>query len=229
MEKLLLTSIQTKGAFDQNARILRENIRKLYESILLENHEFAEAHEVEQSLWRLHYTQIEEFRSRIRKSLPPVPIANLASPSSTGGKNIVKRETNQKILAVFRSFLSEATGFYHDLILKIRAKHGLPQDDLTCNAAESKDGTVDHERVQELKRCQLSCHRCLIYLGDLARYKEIHGDSSGEGDAKSHDWSIAAGFYVKSAAIWPASGNPHNQVLTFLSFVFLEHLSHFNS
>jgi protein SMG7 len=215
LEKLLLTSAQSKGPIDQNVRLLRDNIIKLYESILLENHEFAEAHEVEQSLWRLHYTQIEEFRSRIRKSLPPVPSSNTTSLSSTGSKNIVKRETNQKILAVFRSFLSEATGFYHDLVLKIRAKHGLPQDDFTCTAVESKNGRVDDKRVQELKRCQLSCHRCLIYLGDLARYKEIHGDSSGQGDAKIHDWSIAAGFYVKAASIWPASGNPHNQVLIY--------------
>ena len=213
MEKLLLNSIQTKGIFDQNAQILLDNIRELYVSILLEDQEFAEAHEVEQFLWRLHHKRIEEFRAQIRKSLPVSSNATVSMPP-VGDKKVARREPNQKILAIFRNFLSEATGFYHDLILKIRAKHGLPQDDLTSNVIETK--VIKDEK--SIKRCQLSCHRCLIYLGDLARYKEIHGDSHGEGDAKNHDWSIAAGFYVKAAFIWPASGNPHNQVLTFFSY-----------
>jgi hypothetical protein len=53
---------------------------------------------------------------------------------------------------------------------------------------------------------QASCHRCLIYLGDLARYKELHSDG------KAKDWAIVANYYLQAAALWPASGNPHNQV-----------------
>lgn len=212
LEQQLLTTIQSKGPFDPNVRILRGNIRELFEAIILEDHEFADLHDVEQSLWRLHHTRIEEFRGRIRKSMPP---AGTASPPASGTKPSVRREPVHKILAVFRSFLSEATGFYHDLILKIRAKHGLSQDDLTYSAINGKVVKDDDKRILELKRCQLSCHRCLIYLGDLARYKEYYGD----GDAKNHDWSIAAGFYVKAASLWPASGNPYNQLAVLATYI----------
>jgi protein SMG7 len=61
-----------------------------------------------------------------------------------------------------------------------------------------------------VKRCQLSCHRCLIFLGDLARYKEVHGNGH---DTRSIDFSVAAGYYLQAASLWPPSGNPHNQVL----------------
>lgn len=214
-EKQLLTFVQSKGPFDPNVRILRNNIRELYESVILEDHEFAESHEVEQLLWRLHYTRIEEFRARIRKIMSSGGSGTGTAVVPSGNKPGVRREPVHKILAVFRSFLSEATGFYHDLILKIRAKHGLSQDDLSCDPLESADSKIDDKRTVELKRCQLSCHRCLIFLGDLARYKEYYAD----GDAANRDWSIAAGFYVKAASLWPSSGNPHNQLAVLATYV----------
>ncbi|KAH7294841.1 hypothetical protein KP509_27G021400 [Ceratopteris richardii] len=134
--------------------------------------------------------------------------------SASGNKPNIRREPVQKILAVFRSYLAEATGFYHDLILKIGAKHGLSQDDLTNSSLLDKNIKKNDKRSAELKRCQLSCHRCLIYLGDLARYKEYYGD-----DVKNHDWSIAAGFYVKAASLWPASGNPYNQLAVLATYI----------
>ncbi|MCO5606791.1 hypothetical protein L7F22_060981 [Adiantum nelumboides] len=209
LEQLLLTTIQSKGPFDPNVRILRSNIRELFEAIILEDHEFAELHDVEQSLWRLHHTCIEEFRVRMRRSGPPV------GTSTPGNKPTVRREHVQKIAAVFRSYLAEATGFYHDLILKIGAKHGLSQDDLSHNLIIDKNLKKDEKRIAEIRRCQLTCHRCLIYLGDLARYKESHGD----GDGKVRDWSIAAGFYVKAVSLWPASGNPYHQLAVLATYI----------
>lgn len=206
LEKQLRSLLQGKGPFDPSVRALRNRICESYEAVILEDHEFAESHEVEQAIWRLHYKCIEEFRARIRKitaaaaaaaSAPAIPLP--------GAKVSARRDSSQKILAVFKSFLAEATGFYHNLILKLRAKHGLPQD---YSPFEVEQGARDDKRTAELRSCDLSCHRSLIFLGDLARYKESHGDA----DVRSRDWSVAAGYYQQAISLWPSSGNPHNQV-----------------
>jgi len=64
--------------------------------------------------------------------------------------------------------------------------------------------------VEELQRCQSMCHRCLIYLGDLARYKELHAVVEG----RAADWSVAASYYQQSSKLWPHDGNSHNQVFS---------------
>lgn len=40
-----------------------------------------------------------------------------------------------------------------------------------------------------MKLVVLSINRCLIFLGDLARYRELHGENSVK------DWSSAERFY----------------------------------
>lgn len=208
LEKQLRTLLQGKGPFDPSVRALRNRICESYEAVILEDHEFAESQEVEQSIWRLQYKCIEEFRARIRKSTATAAAAASAPAiPMPGAKVSSRRDSPVKILAVFKSFLAEATGFYHNLILKLRAKHGLPQD---YSPFEVEQGGVlrDERRTAELKSCDQSCHRCLIFLGDLARYKESHGDA----DVRSRDWSVAAGYYQQAISLWPSSGNPHNQV-----------------
>ena len=189
-----------KGPFDSSVRSLQNSLREKYELVILEDHELAEAHEVEQAIWRLHYKQIDEFRAKIKK-------INYAASTNKSG---TQRDSVLKILAAFKSFLAEVTGFYHNLILKLRAKNGLPQDYSTFESSDTVS-TVgdDNERKLRVKRCQLSCHRCLIFLGDLARYKEVHGNAH---DTRAIDFSVAAGYYLEAASLWPPSGNPHNQV-----------------
>ncbi|KAL2609168.1 hypothetical protein R1flu_027741 [Riccia fluitans] len=213
LEKQLRSLLQGKGPFDPSVRALRNRICESYEAVILENHEFAESHEVEQAIWRLQYKCIEEFRARIRKSTAAAAAAASAPAIPMPGAKVpARRDSSQKILAVFKSFLAEATGFYHNLILKLRAKHGLPQD---YSPFEVEQGARDEERTAELRSCDLSCHRCLIFLGDLARYKESHGDA----DIRSRDWSVAAGYYHQAISLWPSSGNPHNQLAVLATYV----------
>ncbi|KAK4392522.1 protein SMG7, partial [Sesamum angolense] len=118
-----------------------QNMRENYEAIVLEDHAFSEQHDVEYALWQLHYRRIEELRALFNAA-----VASAASAALQNGKGPVRGGPDRlmKIRSQFRTFLSEATGFYHDLMLKIRAKYGLPLG-------------------------------CLIYLGDLARYKAYMG------------------------------------------------------
>lgn len=186
-------------------------MRENYEAIILENHAFSEQHEIEYALWQLHYRRIEELRAYLNAALSAsgsTTSQNGKGPSRGGPDRITKIRTQ------FKTFLSEATGFYHDLMLKIRAKYGLPlgyfSDDPENQIPSSKDGS----KSADMKKGLISCHRCLIYLGDLARYKGLYG----EGDSKARDFSAASSYYMQASSLWPASGNPHHQVF-FVAFL----------
>ncbi|KAG7555822.1 DNA/RNA-binding domain Est1-type [Arabidopsis suecica] len=196
---------QTRNPPDLN---LWQQIRENYEAIILEDHTFAEQHNIELTLWQLHYKRIEEFRSHIN--------AVLVSSSSSAAQN-VKGPSKPDIPFLklqFRTFLSEATGFYHDMILKIRSKYGLPlgyfsEDQESQNLAD-KGG----KKLAEVKLGLVSCHRCLIYLGDLARYKGLWG----EGDSKNREYAAASSYYLQAASLLPAYGNPHHQLAIVASY-----------
>ncbi|KAJ7535662.1 hypothetical protein O6H91_12G042000 [Diphasiastrum complanatum] len=62
---------------------------------------------------------------------------------------------------------------------------------------------------------QVSCCRCLLYLGDLARYEQLYSVLGGQ----ARDWSTAAKYYRQAAAMWPSGGNPHNQLAVLATYV----------
>ncbi|KAF2291955.1 hypothetical protein GH714_042297 [Hevea brasiliensis] len=191
-------SAQARIPSDPNAwQQMREN----YEAIVLEDHGFSEQHNIEYALWQLHYRRIEELRAHFS-----VALANTGSNTSQGVKVPARPDCITKIRLQFKTFLSEATGFYHDLILKIRAKYGLP-----LGYFEDSDNRVvlekDAKKSADMKKGLISCHRCLIYLGDLARYKGLYG----EGDSKPREYAAASSYYLQAASLWPSSGNPHHQ------------------
>jgi protein SMG7 len=170
-------------------------IRENLEGIILADHEFSQKNDCEMALWQLHYRRIEEFRYHI----------NSGSTSSNNSKN--NNQTNadrlKKIRGSFKVFLSEATGFYHELMLKIRSKYGLP-----LNGDALVVCVKDENKAAEMKKGLMSCHRCLIYLGDLARYKGLYG----EGEVVSREFGAASSYYMQALNMCPTSGNPHHQV-----------------
>ncbi|KAG8663111.1 protein SMG7 [Manihot esculenta] len=195
-------SAQARIPSDPNAwQQMREN----YEAIILEDHGFSEQHNIEYTLWQLHYRRIEELRTHFSAAL-----ANTKSNTSQGARP----DRITKIRLQFKTFLSEATGFYHDLILKIRAKYGLPlgyfSEDSDNRIFLEKDG----KKSANMKKGLISCHRCLIYLGDLARYKGLYGES----DSKIREYAAASSYYLEAASLWPSSGNPHHQLAILASY-----------
>ncbi|XP_071686507.1 nonsense-mediated mRNA decay factor SMG7-like [Rutidosis leptorrhynchoides] len=189
---------QAKIPSDPNAwQKMREN----FEAILLEDHEFSEQHDIEYALWQLHYKRIEEFRAHYSAAQASTT-QNVKGPARPGLDRITK------IRSQFKTFLSEATGFYHDLMVKIRAKYGLSLSYMP------DDLQNDGNKSVELKKGLISCHRCCIYLGDLARYKGLYG----EGDSKTLDFDAASSYYKQAATLWPSSGNPHHQLAILASY-----------
>ncbi|KAL0904770.1 hypothetical protein M5K25_026920 [Dendrobium thyrsiflorum] len=205
LENGLRKSAQAKIPSDPNVWLqMREN----YEAIILEDHEFSEKHEVEFMLWQLHYRRIEEFRLHINAA---------KSTGLTGtqvGRGSARPDRIKKIRSAFKSFLSESTGFYHDLILKIRAKYGLPLGYFSEDTESQIILSKDEKKSVEMKKGLLSCHRCLIYLGDLARYKGMYG----EGDSIIREFTAASSYYMQAASLYPSSGNPHHQLAILASY-----------
>lgn len=202
LEKRRRRSAQARIPSDLNAwQQMREN----FEAIILEDHVFSEQHSIEYALWQLHYRRIEELRQHFSATL-----ATAGSNATQGAKGPARPDRIAKIRMQFKAFLSEATGFYHDLILKIRAKYGLGyfSEDSENRIVMEKDGN----KSTEMKKGLISCHRCLIYLGDLARYKGLYG----EGDSKSREYAAASSYYLQASSLWPSSGNPHHQVFPIL-------------
>ncbi|XP_050369105.1 nonsense-mediated mRNA decay factor SMG7 [Argentina anserina] len=200
-------SAQARVPSDPNAW---QQIRENYEAIILEDHAFSEQHNVEYALWQLHYKRIEELRAHFSAAM-----ASTGSNSTQGLKGTTRPDRIAKIRLQFKTFLSEATGFYHDLIVKIRAKYGLPlgyfSEDSENRIVMDKDG----KKSADVKKGLISCHRCLIYLGDLARYKGLYG----EGDSKTREYAAASSYYLQAASCLPSSGNPHHQLAILASYL----------
>ena len=75
----------------------------------------------------------------------------------------------------------------------------------------------------------LTCHRSLIFLGDLERYSQLilgpspdHPDNAGDkGDVKEqrdHRWSKAERYYRWALTIMSCNGNPHNQLAVVATY-----------
>ncbi|XP_078444076.1 telomerase activating protein Est1 [Wolffia australiana] len=195
LEEARRKAAKLKIPSDQNAW---SQMRDNFEAILLEDHDFSEKHGVEYSLWQLHHKKIDEFRAHL----------NAASAVSQDGKSLSRPDRAKKIFSSFKSFLSEASGFYHDLILKIRSKYGLPLVYLSEGLENESNASNDSKKSADVKKALISCHRSLIFLGDLARYKGMYG----EGDSASRDYAAASSYYLQAASLWPSSGNPHHQL-----------------
>ncbi|CAI9754796.1 unnamed protein product [Fraxinus pennsylvanica] len=176
-----------------------------YEAIILEDHAFSEQNDVEYALWQLHYRRIEELRVLFNAALASAGSAapqNVKVPVRAGPDRLTKIRSHLK------AFLSEATGFYHDLTLKLRVKYGLPLDRFSDDPDNQISLLEDANKYSERNKGLISCHRCLIYLGDLARYKGLYG----EGDSKAKEFAAASSYYMQASSLWPSSGNPHHQL-----------------
>jgi len=211
LEKKRQKAQQARIPSDPNAWY---QIRENYEAIILEDHAFSEQHNIEFALWQLHYKRIEEFRAHFSAAQAAGRLS-----SANSGRVPPQPDRITKIRVQFKAFLSEATGFYHDLILKIRAKYGLPLGHFSDDSDNQAIMGTDTAKSSDIKKGLVSCHRCLIYLGDLARYKGLYG----EGESRSREYSAASSYYLQAASLWPSNGNPHHQV-SCLYFSF----SHFS-
>ncbi|KAA8519774.1 hypothetical protein F0562_014030 [Nyssa sinensis] len=206
-EKQLWTLIHSKGLLHADVQDLYQKVRSGYEKIILNDHEDVELQDVEYSLWKLHYKHIDEFRKRIRQSSSNADNRKSATPQNVANvHNSFDSHTEG-----FKSFLSDAIEFYQDLITKLRRCCGLPEEPFFYRSG----GLSFSVEPTKLYRCQYPCHRFLVCLGDLARYREL----CKKPDFQNRKWSVAATYYFEATMIWPDSGNPHNQLALLATYL----------
>ncbi|KAK1930254.1 Protein SMG7 [Phytophthora citrophthora] len=151
---------------------------------------FAANKEVELALWKpCFYRRIEDFRRRIRKY----------AAAAQADRNV--REHFARVSSEFQHFLTEAAGFYAHL----RDVYALW---LQRAAKEGTDPAVT--------RCRQSLHRCYVFLGDLARYRELHSQKAKK------NFAAAEALYHRALAVLPENGNPHNQLAVLATYVEAE-------
>ncbi|XP_019425260.1 PREDICTED: protein SMG7L-like isoform X2 [Lupinus angustifolius] len=205
-EKQLWALIHSKGLLHSDAQDLYRKVRSRYERIILNGHTHAELQDVEYSLWKLHYKHIDEFRKLIKKTS-----GNVESRKAGMTQDGIVQRKNDNHLESFKSFLSQAIEFYQNLIVNLREHHGV-----SIEALFYKKGWISSSvEADVMLKCQYLCHRCLICIGDLARYKQ----QCENPDAQNHSWSVAATHYLEATRIWPDSGNPQNQLAVLATYI----------
>ncbi|XP_027360822.1 protein SMG7L isoform X2 [Abrus precatorius] len=211
-EKQLWALIHSKGLLHSEVQDLYRKVRSSYERMILNNRTLSELQDVEYSLWKLHYKHIDEFRKIIKKST-----GNVDSKKSGMPQNHVGQRDNDNHLRLFKLFLTEAIEFYQTMIVKLRKHYGVPLEALFY-----KKGWISTSVEPDVRlKCQYLCHRCLVCMGDLARYKQ----QCENPDIQNHNWSVAATHYLEATRIWPDSGNPQNQLAVLATYIGDEFLA----
>ncbi|ETV94068.1 hypothetical protein H310_12100 [Aphanomyces invadans] len=114
--------------------------------------------------------------------------------ASQSGNDKSVRDHFFKLSGEFQSFLDEAAAYYERL-------HGY--------FAASRSGHIG-DAIHH------SMFRCLIFLGDIARYRELHSQKAKK------NFRAAEGFYHRALEILPDNGNPHNQLAVLATYVEAE-------
>ncbi|KAJ3154875.1 hypothetical protein HDU86_004580 [Geranomyces michiganensis] len=215
--RYLIKHPASKGVFSEDVQQARVQLRDALERRILQASESApgsgKEEDLEANLWKLaHYKVIEEFR-KAEKSV---------HNSAKRAGQAADRDELRLLTAHFRRFLSEATAFYARFICRLHRTFDLRGNAMATIIRQLRfavgsdaedENFVASTFVSEAatRRALKACHRSLIYLGDLARYRERHADR------KAADWSAAVMFYNMAIRLIPDNGNPYNQLAVIAS------------
>eukprot|EP01041_Mallomonas_annulata_P012893 gene12893-27194_t len=181
---------------------LSKQVRDGYKLVILESPSYASTKGIDTILWKqCFYKSIEGYRRNIKKFSVYLEDERKVAFASKG-QVTPKYEKAQYLLiqnsSKLQSFLHESSVFYQSLLIEFEKQ---------INKLNIND--EDYESI-------LICmHRCLLYLGDLARYRELHADTK----TKDKKWTIAKNYYERAAMALPASGNPLNQLAVLSTYV----------
>ncbi|TPX46864.1 hypothetical protein SeLEV6574_g02979 [Synchytrium endobioticum] len=218
---------KTRSPFDLEPTQLRARIRNELVELLIRYLDYSVEKDIEQLLWKtVHHRVIEDFRKRLR-STTTTPTTTHAEgqnpdPSSPSSINNALRKDSKILLnASFRQFLIESVGFYIHFLRQMRIEYDLdivekivfqrlgtePFGSTDSYSLFENGGVARHSiSIRTKDEARFVCHRFLLSLGDLARYKEFYAER------KEKNYSTAKLFYRLASQLAPDSGNPHNQL-----------------
>lgn len=179
----LRSAVEWQDLFHPDAVVLRQRLRSLCESLILQ-HSKDYGRRAEERLWRkVFYDVIQKLRNH---------------------RKILEGDT-LPLDGALRTHLSSAAGYYYHLLTHLQRRYHLAVDGVLSWGLPSRHQAENQdEEVQSwaLKACQ----RCLIFLGDIARYQS---DIEGEDAIK-----LAERFYSEAALTNTDIGMPQNQLGT---------------
>ncbi|KAF4325308.1 hypothetical protein JM18_000508 [Phytophthora kernoviae] len=205
LDKQLRELLRANPLNAQDANALRRRLMGAATRLVDANPAFGASKEVEQALWKpCFYRRIEDFRRRIRKY----------AAAAQADRNV--REHFARVSSEFQSFLTEAAAFYAHL-RDVFAQWLLNNRVSSITASTSRDLTKDgSEMAKNIARCRQSLHRCYVFLGDLARYRELHSQKAKK------NFAAAEALYHRALAVLPENGNPHNQLAVLATYIEAE-------
>lgn len=125
-------------------------------------------------------------------------------------KRLKKQDYTNEDVAHLQCHINAGIGYYHHFISRLELEFDLNLQgivDFSINPEhkfKQNNGSVSPENVPEW--VEISIHRCLIFLGDLTRYKlEIY---------PNWDHGLAIRYYLQAINFKPEYGMPHNQLGT---------------
>ncbi|KAF4076133.1 hypothetical protein AMELA_G00226810 [Ameiurus melas] len=116
----------------------------------------------------------------------------------------------------YRTHLIAGVGFYQHLLLYIQSHYQLELQDC-IDWTHVTDPLIGRKKpvsatLKEMEWAQMACHRCLVYLGDLARYQnELAGVEAEQ---------LAERFYHQALSVSTTIGMPFNQLGTLAGSKF---------
>lgn len=116
----------------------------------------------------------------------------------------------------YRTHLIAGVGFFQHLLLYIQSHYQLELQDC-IDWTHVTDPLIGRKKPvsatsKEMEWAQMACHRCLVYLGDLARYQnELAGVEAEQ---------LAERFYHQALSVAPHVGMPFNQLGTLAGSKF---------
>ncbi|XP_038063829.1 protein SMG7-like [Patiria miniata] len=166
--------------------VTRQQLRELYQQILVTDLEYALDKKVEQDLWNHAFkNQISALQRKAKDKTNP------------------KRSEVQAMLTLF---LDSGSGFYLQLLHELCSSFQL---DIPCCVRAPRLGmaselilpaSVGQHKVATPAYASVLyiCQHCLVHLGDLARYRNETNQSES--------------YYLQAAHLVPSNGQPYNQL-----------------
>ncbi|RIA85426.1 hypothetical protein C1645_741585 [Glomus cerebriforme] len=185
---------------DDETEFLRNNLKDVYEDILMIDLKIANENNIEEKLWRnVFYSHIEELRQKLRKVKPE------------------KVTEHQSAFLELCRYLDLGTGFYHTIVnsLKIRENIDLDRIGIEIFKNNVNSSATASRSASKYRRRELSAEciqRCLIHLGDFARYRETLLD------ANEKRWEFARQFYTKAARVYCENGKAQAQLALLATY-----------
>ncbi|KAL8575869.1 hypothetical protein ACOMHN_014874 [Nucella lapillus] len=188
-----LSNILSRGQLGEDAqrriKQLRQELQRRYERVLLLDMDVANQRGVEQQLWRsVYYNVIEGLRRQAQDS------TTTSAASVDGSSSLADTK------AALNEILDEGTTFYESLLSKLQTTFNF-----NLEALLEKGGSGGTEGAgRGVRLAVLSAQRTMMFLGDIARYREQAAHSSNYGKARH--------WYMQAQKLAPKNGRPYNQL-----------------